>query len=59
MDEYRYADPCVRRQADQALWKARQASPPLQKRDILYQQEFCTGLQQVIGRGLYTFRRTA
>ena len=57
--ESRDADSRSRRPANQTLWKTREASPAVQKRDILHQQELRTRFPQSLHRGFRTLTEIA
>ncbi len=57
--ESRDADSRSRRPANQTPWKAREASPAVQKRDILHQQELRTRFPQSLHRGFRTLTEIA
>ena len=53
------ADSRSRRTANQTLWKTREASPAVQKRDILHQQKLRTRFPQSLHRGFRTLTEIA
>ena len=57
--ESRDADSRSRRPPNQTLWKTREASPAVQKRDILHQQELRTRFPQSLHRGFRTLTEIA